>query len=415
MTVVLIIMLGSLLALVLAGCLFWLRRWLIAGGAAESEGLSRGLAAGAFASAAAGLFGLLVTMLFGPVLLGVVAVVLAMRYYVYSRAAARRHLLTALAVAAERGMPLPWMLRATAADAGPATRRRLCRLAEVLEAGFSLPQALRLQPVSLPPKTRTLIEVGFAAGDPAAALRTAAEDPLGHQSVADGVVLRLLYVTLLLAGFAWITFYICLEIIPGLFMFVTDFDVSVPPLVQALTAATPLLSLLAGPLMLALLIAFVVAAAAYLFPVRPPGTEFFFRRLDAADVLAVLAMAVRRQMPIADALSVLASAWPFPRGRFRLTQAQDDVRRGAAWEEALARRGLIGETELALIRAAERAGNLPFCLETLAEGSRRRHYYWWSGVVQLGFLPVLGLVGLLVALVALTLFLSLLELIGTLL
>ncbi len=416
MTVLWIILLGSLLALVMAGCLYWVRNWLLAGGPApESEGLGNALAAGALALAAVGLFGLLVTMHVGPILMGVVAVVLAIRWLVCSQAAARRHLLTVLTVALERGIPFESMLRAAAADADPVSRNRLLRLAELLEAGIPLPEALRAQPAGLPPKTRALIEMGFASGAPAEAFRAAAHEAVGPRSIVDGVMLRLLYTFLLLLGFTLITVFILTHIVPEFQAIVRDFDIPLPGLVERFISLSPLVLFLQGPLLVVLLVAFVGAAAAYLFAFRPPGVDFLFRRLDAADMLTALAMAVRRQMPIPEALAVLARAWPFPAGRSRLEGAEGDVQRGTAWEEALAGRELIGATELALIRAAERAGNLPFCLETLAEGSRRRHYYWWSGVVQLGFLPVLGLVGLLVALVALTLFLSLLELIGTLL
>ena len=88
-----------------------------------------------------------------------------------------------------------------------------------------------------------------------------------------------------------------------------------------------------------------------------------------------------------------------------------DVGRGRDWAESLYDRRLIRSADLAVLQAAQRAGNLPWAMAEMADSNRRRFAYRLQAVVQSVFpLAVIGF-GLVVMFIVVGLFYPLVELI----
>jgi type II secretory pathway component PulF len=137
----------------------------------------------------------------------------------------------------------------------------------------------------------------------------------------------------------------------------------------------------------------------------------FWLRRESALVLRALALAVRQQQPLGAALVLLAEQYPKARVAARLSRASAAVASGVPWCDALRRVGLLRELEAGVLRSAERAGNLAWALDEMADSTLRRFVLRLRALLGLLF-PVLVLVlGAAVGLFVTSLFLPLVSLI----
>jgi type II secretory pathway component PulF len=135
-----------------------------------------------------------------------------------------------------------------------------------------------------------------------------------------------------------------------------------------------------------------------------PGMGRFTRRLDSAEILDTLALVAGQQRPLPQGIAALAQSYPKKRIRLRLSQAATDIMLGVDWCESLRKHGLIGQPEFAVLRAAQRVGNLPWALREMADSARRRLAYRVQAAAQLLFPPIVILMGLAVLFVVVALF-----------
>ncbi len=142
-----------------------------------------------------------------------------------------------------------------------------------------------------------------------------------------------------------------------------------------------------------------------------PGTGWLTRRLDAADVLDGLALAARQQQPMLNGFNAIARSHPRSYIQSMLYRAAGDVRNGHDWADALFAAGLIRRADLAVLQAAERAGNLPWALGEMADSNRRRFAYRLQSIAQTAFPIIIILFGAIVGFIVTALFLPLVELI----
>ncbi|MBN1395389.1 MAG: type II secretion system F family protein, partial [Pirellulales bacterium] len=163
--------------------------------------------------------------------------------------------------------------------------------------------------------------------------------------------------------------------------------------------------------MLTLMIVLMLYPVARYFGWNPPGMGWITRRLDAADVLDGLSMVARQRTPMPDGLTALAQSTPRWNIRELLRRAAGDVENGRGWAESLFARGLIRRADLAVIRSAEQAGNLPWALGELAQSNRRRFAYRLQAAVQTAFPIVIIGFGMIVGFVVIALFMPLIQLI----
>src|SRR5262249_27298936 len=110
-----------------------------------------------------------------------------------------------------------------------------------------------------------------------------------------------------------------------------------------------------------------------------------FRRYDGALVMRGLALAVRRGMPLPEAIRMIGEGYPIRIVGTRLRLAADGVAAGMDWLDALREVRLISRTDAALLAAAARVGNLDWALEEIAEASMRRQVYWLQSILQVLF------------------------------
>jgi type II secretory pathway component PulF len=110
-------------------------------------------------------------------------------------------------------------------------------------------------------------------------------------------------------------------------------------------------------------------------------------------------------------IALLADAYPRPGVARRLERAADQVARGVHWCDALSAERLLSQADRAVLRAAERVGNLPWALAEMADSTARRFATRLRMAVDL-LLPVVVLImGVAVLFIFVSLFLPLVSMI----
>jgi type IV pilus assembly protein PilC len=171
----------------------------------------------------------------------------------------------------------------------------------------------------------------------------------------------------------------------------------------------PAVLVLCGTLLLTLLVAIVFLLG--WLPRDIPPINILLRRYDGALVMMGLATCIERRIPLPQALLLLGQEFPRRSTARRVGLAAYDVGLGRDWCEALRRYRLLTRADEAVLKAAERAGNLPWALREMADRTIRRQVdrlQTWSQTLLPIF--VLGF-GMCVAFVVIALFMPLITLI----
>jgi type II secretory pathway component PulF len=176
-------------------------------------------------------------------------------------------------------------------------------------------------------------------------------------------------------------------------------------------AGLSLVALCLGPLSFVLFTLAVLFAFIGWFPRDLPLIWRVFRRYDGALVMRGMALAVRRNVPIPQALTLLKETYPLQQIALQLERAGERVTQGQDWCDSLRRTGLIGQADVAILSAAQRAGNLDWALEEMADSALRRQTHKLQTLIQLLFPVILLLLGGLVFFIVVGLFLPLISLI----
>ena len=325
-------------------------------------------------------------------------------------------LLWLLVVSAERQMPLGPAIEAFARERGGLFGRRARRLAKLLDMGISLPEALDFCPGLLPAYALPVIRLGCQSGALATALRQAATAHNQYASIRTSLAGKVSYLLLLpVFGIAVVTF-VMIWIIPKFEKIFCDFHTSLPPLTRLLIfisyqAVHYWLVLLPVYLLIGGLLVYSAMRYSGWIDWDLPGVNRLVRRLDSARILDGLAIIAAQQKPLAEGVAVLAGTYPKSSIRQLLSFALYDIVSGSDWAESLHRHQLIRRSDLALLQAAQRVGNLPWALHEMADSGRRRFIYRVQAVVQAAFPPVVILFGLIVMFIAVAVFLPLVTLI----
>ena len=162
-------------------------------------------------------------------------------------------------------------------------------------------------------------------------------------------------------------------------------------------------------------------------PLRPIGDRLLssYRR---AEVLQLLAVAASRAESFEETLDNLIGPTPrfkdsdhpppsrMPRidsgvFRKRLRHALELATSGVDWRDALRRARIIRSNEAPLLHAAERAGNLPWALQAIADRAVSNSLFRWQAVLRIVY-PLLTITaGVVVGWIVIALFLPLVEII----
>jgi type II secretory pathway component PulF len=333
------------------------------------------------------------------------------------RASQQNALLWLLTVSAERSMPLGPALDALSRERGGGFGRRTKRLAELLAAGAPLPDALDLCPGLLPAYTLPMIRIGSQTGALADALRQAADVNNQNAPLFMSVVGKISYLLLLPFFGVLVLSFVMVWIIPKFQAIFHDFGTrGLPPMTQALVQASYFFInywYLFLPLILfgAWLLGYMVARYFGLTLWDMPPLDRLAGRLDSARILDALAVVARQRRPLAEGIATLALSYPKRNIRRRLTLAAFDIEAGGDWADSLARRDLIRQADHAVLQAAQRANNLPWAMQEMADSARRRFFYKLQAIIQAVFPAGVICFGLVVMFIVVALFLPLVNLI----
>lgn len=326
-------------------------------------------------------------------------------------------LLWVLATAVEKQMPLAPLVDAFVDDTRGPWRLRARDLARMLHGGTPLPAALDTLPGVLPRSVALAAHVGSQSGTLAAALRTEASSLMERQELAIfsvrgfvALYISVFWVLLSIAGF--LMFYI----IPKFKAIFSDFGMPLPPATVAFLEVSDLVveySFVLLPVLLLSIWVVVFFSRGQMFAVGGLASRFVLR-ISIPGILRNIGVAVAAGRPLTTALSTLAAFHPVPSVRRRLLLVDRQVEQGADCWLAMQQVGLLRGRQVALLQAAQRAGNLPWALHLLADNLHKYFQHRFHMAVEL-LRPVLVLcVGAAVGFVVLALFYPLLSLIHSL-
>jgi type IV pilus assembly protein PilC len=334
------------------------------------------------------------------------------------RAAQRRSLCALLAVIVERRQRLD----ATSLLDSHALRgrvgRKAKRLFEALNAGVPLDQAVRENPRALPREAIAYLGAGETMKAEAAALRELSRtDHSELSTVWRACIDRISYLACVLTIMLVILTFVMIKIVPAFSQIFQEFGLELPaPTALAVRVSSLFVNFLAVPVILGFVLLFlgsVIVGICYLcdFPVLRPFADRWFKGRRLADILRILAVATEERQPLADVLNRVALDYPSPTIRRQLAPAAEALQGGTQWHEALFKSRVVSGAEVALLKTAEQAGNLPWTFRQIAARREKRAVYLLASALQVLYPIVILLLGSFVGFFVISLFIPLVKLI----
>ena len=306
------------------------------------------------------------------------------------RAAQRRSICTMLALLVDRKQPLESSVLLAGQTMRGGVGRSAKRLFDSLNAGTPLARAVRENPGALPREAIAYVMATGTSNSESAALRELSQSD--HSELAAiwrACVDRISYIIcVMLVMFGVLTFLI-IKIVPEFDKIFDEFEVELPAITQlAIAISYFFVHYLAAPTILALTVfalGAVVVGICYLcdVPVFRGWTDRLFHGRRTADILRILAVATEQRQPLAVVLQRLAVVYPSSTIRRQLEPASLAVESGANWLDALGKSRIVSGAEEALLKASERAGNLPWALRQIAKRREKRAVYRLASALQI--------------------------------
>lgn len=299
----------------------------------------------------------------------------------------RSTLLQLLALCTKRGLPLTDTLRAWGEGCSFRWRDSLQTLALRLDEGVSLPEALERSPRLLAPEIVATLRVAAETRTVSTCLQELSQQEILEartQSVAEWTLKNvLLYgVLLFLLGIGAVNLVglNLVKIAQGYGRY--GEGGGEPPLPKAAERLQALLSYSGGPELLLLIIMLVLLFWWVRVATREKSLLAPFvrsnRKRYTSHILRTLARTVSQEQSVVKVLALLAVHTRARSARLALARALGHVEQGRETWGALRSAGLINEQEQRLLTSAERARNLPWGLELVAERlERQRNHRWY--------------------------------------
>jgi type II secretory pathway component PulF len=326
-----------------------------------------------------GTFGVLVAM---PVALVLVAIRI-------TRLGRQTQLLWTLALAVRQNLPLAEEVEVFSEQLWKRQQIRYVHLANRLRDGRSLGEALELSPGILPRPVAAEIRMAEQAGrlpEVLTELAASSSRTLERSRNDNTIALTLLYGWLLLSVLLLVASFIMYWIIPKYKAIFNDFGVDLPPMTISLIETSDMFFanfLLVVPLLGLPMIAAGVIATVYFVSwgdLNLPLLMRWFPRQDAPALLRALSHVVGAGQPLPELVDEMSHRHLRSDIRSRLAQIAEALQRGEPLWNALRDVGFIRPLEAEALAAAQRAGNLPWAMRTLADSivrsSRRRSLFW---------------------------------------
>lgn len=282
-----------------------------------------------------------------------------------------------LAVAADQKLPWAPLVASWADDHSGRRRRRLFRLARRLEEATPLADALEQTPGALSADATLAVRFGMQSGMLAETLRSTAARERGVQNLIATRWRRMFYYlgVLILIGAAFGAF-ITHKIFPSFIQIYADFQIRLPTLFNLWLAAVNF----AETYVLLVPVLLVLFAALYYSPrveqtvrrIWLPRVSRSAASLGVAQLLELLAVAIRTGRPLQGAVSTLARYHDDPRIRRKLLYIRNEVEQGANLWATAARSGLLSRAEVEAIEKSATAAGRAWAMERLAATRRVR-------------------------------------------
>lgn len=345
--------------------------------------------------------------------LPIVGIIIAATAYLKYMNSERRSLLWALALAAEKDIPLEKAARAFADERSVQVGVRVSSLADLLEAGIPLPTALALSRNSLPTDALLASRVGLETGQMGPALRMSIQFGDDFELIMRHVLVKYFYLLGILTIGGSIATFMMLKIAPVMTKMFEEFELQLPPITR-LVITTSELFVNFGAIVPFLLISLSLIGGSYYFRwsrYEVPFLGRLWRRCDSALIMRTLALVVGQQRELGPALAMLAEQYPLPSIGKRLEAATRQIEIGVHWCDALQAVKLLNGSESAVLKSAENVGNLKWALEEMSDSALRRFSFRVRAVLNIAFPVVLLACGFVVFIFVVGMFLPLVSMI----
>ena len=331
---------------------------------------------------------------------GVVFIFAAIAISISNRRARQATLLWLLAIAVKKGLPLDTEVEYLAMSYRGKTRRRLNRLAKRLQQGRNLASALDEFPGLIPRFAVATVFVGEKTGTLSEALREAAISyTQGRRTWTPGVTSGAKF-ALHLAALGLVAMnvlgFLMYWIIPKFKKIFEGFNMELPQisvwLIFVCDCIVNYFYLVSPLILIAMMFLGRLAGVPSLQWIRLPA---FLQRLTVPWILRTLAVIVAARRPVLDGIDVLAREHEQAAIRKRLQKTSRAVAAGVECWDSFAAAGLLRSSDAAVLKSAERAGNLAWALRELAESKERGFNYRfavWLEIIEPLLLVIAGLV-----------------------
>jgi type II secretory pathway component PulF len=299
-------------------------------------------------------------------------------------------------------------------------RRRLRKLADRLRQGDRLSEALWAIPGLAPAQTVTALRlaedlgnVADVASQEALRFRRREEDRLQGRFSMAGLSFYVCCFFFLSAG---IIGFLAFWVLPRFLKIFENFDTPIPVPTRALVDA---FRILGGYWYLIALSLLGVLAGALCILLRRGGwtglnwsvASSVYPRLEAPGVLRSLVQTVACRHPLSFGIEALEVHHPHRGIRKRMRRLREQIARGNDSFRPLADSRLLTSGEAEALNCAERAGNLAWVLDSLADNIERKHRSLAESFVETAQPVVIAIVGLMVCGICVGIFYPIIEII----
>ena len=286
-------------------------------------------------------------------------------------------LIWSLAESAQRGIPLERAARAFASERSGGIGSAGRTLAEYLDAAMPLSLAMARSRIWVPSEVQLAADVGEKTGTLGPSLQKAVEQSNTFDDTLGSVLSKFFYLSCILFVLVSVVTFMMIKIVPTFEAMFEEFELELPAITRLLITVVSFVvtnGFVMIPLIAALAVFAMVGILLYIgVPIQSlPFVRYVISPVDSVTVLHCLAIAVEQRQPIPDNLSLLSGLAQSPRSRRRLGKAVRKIENGMHWTDAIERAGFVSHAQNAVLRAAERAGNLAWALNEVADSTIRR-------------------------------------------
>jgi type II secretory pathway component PulF len=321
-----------------------------------------------------------------------------------------RALVWNLALAAEKGIPLSIAARAFAAERKGDVGRRALRLAVALEQGQPLDTAIIRSGLNLPSDLSVSLRFGTASASLHPSLKAATSNAAALDSALQSTFGQIIYLMACVLFTAGTMVFFVVRVLPIFTKILSGYKMQPTwPIVVLMRQHDVLI----GSCVFVFLV-LVAMAARYvgLFHWDPPLIRRIWRQLHQATILRSLAAAVRQNQELSSTLGMLANSYPKRYIRQQLSQVANCALGGGKWYDCLLRFKLLDAPDAAVLRSAERTGNLAWAIDQTADRLVRRFVTRMNVITSIAFPIATILIASAVVLLAMSVFTSLVKMIG---